>query len=56
VEGLYTLQEAQRELARRQCGLAGHDVDLVAVAGGSEPVAAVCSNRCGHPGWRLERV
>lgn len=43
-EQRYTLEEARRELKRRECEEFGHDWDTV-VAGG-EPVALVCA--CGE--------
>jgi hypothetical protein len=42
----YTLTEAQKELARRECATHGHDWDVVVKFGG-DPTHVLCSN-CGR--------
>jgi hypothetical protein len=48
--GRYTLEEAARELARRECGGHGHDFEMIVVFGG-EPTGIICA-RCGRS-WRI---
>lgn len=43
---LYTLADAQRELARRECEMHHHDIDVVYVGLSTDPARIVCS-RCG---------
>jgi len=50
-DGLYTLEEARREMARRECAGFGHDLDIVYQ--GAEPVRLVCGRGCGHRGWTI---
>lgn len=45
----YTLDEARAELARRQCEIEGHDLEIVLTA--YEPTGAVCS-RCAAS-WKI---
>jgi hypothetical protein len=54
-EQLYTLGDARAELARRECALAGHSVEVV-VDGRGEVTGLFCSNRCGHRGWRASPI
>lgn len=50
----YTLAEAARELARRECMADGHDLQIV--QSGIEPVRLVCGRGCGHHGWTVTPV
>lgn len=45
-EPRYTLPEARREIARRECAFHGHDWRVV-IAGTGQPVAITCE-RCGQ--------
>lgn len=49
----YTLDQARRELARRECEIHGHDIDFTHHAGSTDPIAAYCTRGCGHHGWRM---
>jgi hypothetical protein len=55
-EKLYTLAEARRELARRECDTHGHDIDFMHQHGSTDPIAAFCTRDCGHQGWRMTPV
>ena len=48
----YTLEEARRELARRECTFLGHDLQII-YEGLGEPKQIVCERGCGHPGWTV---
>lgn len=50
-ERRFTLDEAERELAQRECLAHGHSLDTIVVLGSSDPAALVCS-RCGRS-WRV---
>lgn len=50
-EPTYTLDEAKRELARRECALQGHDFDVVVDL--NEPARFYCS-RCGTS-WAVQQ-
>lgn len=52
-EPRYTLDEARRELARRECGYHGHDYETT-VRPNHEPVTFFC-NRCGKT-WGATRL
>ncbi|MBT2226269.1 hypothetical protein [Nonomuraea sp. NEAU-A123] len=54
-EPLYTLGEARLELAQRECSLTGHTIEVI-VDGRGEVTGIVCSNRCGHRGWRVTPI
>jgi hypothetical protein len=48
----YTLDEARRELAIRECGMQGHDYDVLVVLGSNEPQCVLC-RRCGES-WSID--
>jgi hypothetical protein len=52
-EPRYTLDEAQRELARRECGMFGHNFDVQIIYGNGDPQVVMCS-RCGKT-WNVEK-
>lgn len=49
---LYTLEEAERELARRKCSREGHLYDVQTTMNLNEPVLVVCAT-CGKT-WNVE--
>ncbi|MFI7467528.1 hypothetical protein [Nonomuraea sp. NPDC049646] len=55
--GRYTLAEARRELARRECEADGHDWDIICArlhaCAQEVPISMQCARRCGHPGYRI---
>jgi 6-pyruvoyl-tetrahydropterin synthase len=46
-ERLYTLEDAQRELAQRECVLHGHNFDVIVKLGSADPHLVICM-RCGR--------
>ena len=50
-ERKYTLAEAERELARRECSMIGHSLTEIIAAGSADPVRVVCS-RCAMS-WKV---
>lgn len=46
----YTLEEARRVMAARDCSTKGHDLEVVLASGG-EPARLYCRRGCGTPGW-----
>jgi hypothetical protein len=48
-EPTYTLAEAQRELARRQCATTGHEWNILSAYPGGPPVRITCAS-CGWAG------
>jgi hypothetical protein len=51
-EKRYTLTEAQIELAKQRCALAGHVYEVLDTLGTEGPDAVLCS-RCGRS-WKVE--
>jgi hypothetical protein len=47
----YTLDEAARELAARDCDFHGHDIEILYSAG--QPARLICIRGCRHPGWTV---
>lgn len=43
----YTLDEARRELARRECAMHGHDVETILIVQTGQPRLLLCA-RCGQ--------
>jgi hypothetical protein len=52
-EPRYTLKEAERELAKRECGIYGHTFDVTVTTGSGNPRIVVCT-RCSRT-WTVQQ-